>query len=288
MNLNVDTDDVKEKLTNFKNLVQQTKATVPGDLLFGIDKAVGFLGLTTKDPISFANAIEFLRPAVGSISSRGVIKPDTLTPEQNAMFEPTRSAAERALRQLEAAVASSLASYYEVQGRFARSKIVDKIGGGKALIFSAVLLGAIIIIGAGIPIIISYIKNKQKSTKDKNTLLTENVNSNVGFEINDSSTLVSGAYTMTNLQSQFVTNGGNQTCTYTVLMNINSLVDTGDLQILLARGNSTSNTSNATVPQQQNVQLQNSVMRVVLILPSTTCMSSLRQTILKNRTVCSL
>jgi hypothetical protein len=227
MELRVDASTTNEKLKTFLSnglpaLPAAVRASAEGlRATFGaIDS---FLKSKPRDPIEQARMLDTLREAVKTLEGLEV-------EGKNDAFQEAKRGARQALLEVERALSNNLTKYYGIESK-AISKAVGAVKGNMTLVIGAVILIAIVIVGAGVPILLTYLKNKKKKggagvkigvplVKD----LTYEVPSPVD------------RYTLSTTQDTFKQSNG--VCTYTLAYNVGSLnPDRNTSTFVLARAN---------------------------------------------------
>jgi len=205
------------KLNVRRDLIAQTlqsfRPQVPPNVGAGIDDALKILAVDTRDPLQLGAAVESLKKTVEAARAL----PEAAAPLLDA------------LQELERGISDALSAYYRVQ-----SKLVKLATGGSrsVLLWGIVVLVAIVLVGAGIPITMNIIKNRAKGATAALSSLSAQLVPDMGYDLSS----VGGYYTLNTSQAAYAKT--NDVCTYTVVMNISSLENspTSD-HVLFARGN---------------------------------------------------
>ena len=227
-------DRIVQALQLFKSsgmpLIPRASVGTIGETIDMLLKFV-YAGGNNNNPIPNANLVETIKVLRDNVES---VKVDA---ENQANWAVLKNQLEASISEIEEDISESLVAYYKSQKKFSE-RAISSLGGRKGLIIGIVLLVSILLMGAGIPIVVYFLKNKNGnsgSTPAKN--ISVSLVPNMGFDVQPPS--VGGSYTLNTNQISYAKS--NNVCTYTSVLNIGDLESTDGTHVLLARTSSSNN-----------------------------------------------
>ena len=219
-----------------------------------VDELLRYInGGENNNPVANANLIETIKTLRDDVSS---MKVDT---ENQANWEVLKKQFIATISELEKDISDSLVTYYKAQNKLSE-RAISTLGGRKGMIIGIVLLVSILLMGAGIPIVVYFLKRRNG---DNVATVTKNISTslvpNMGFDVQPPS--VGGSYTLNT--NQLLYSKSNNVCTYTSVLNIGNLESTDGNHILFARTSSTNNGIDSAV---MRLRLDTTVNNVFLDL----------------------
>ena len=205
MNLGIKRDAIARGLENFKAVAAPS---LPADLRKGIDDTLSFVSGDPKEPRQLLEFLPLLRQTL-----EGLDRLKGLRVENQQAFDASKDQLVHALTELERGVSDALGNYIKVQHKLSKLAI-GSLGGKKALIVGIMLLVAIVLVGAGIPIALNLMKRSNASQAAVPTTISVPLVPSQGFDVQSPGGTAP-------VPTQYATS--NSICTYTLLMNIGSL-----------------------------------------------------------------